>query len=54
MLENVWKKSGIKTHMISAENPTGEKGKGCLAKINPEDPDLFWSKNAIKNGCSRR
>ena len=54
MLENVWKKSGIKTHMISAENPTGEKGKGCLAKINPENPDLFWSKNAIKNGFKVR
>lgn len=50
MLNKVLNKSGVKTHMISAENPTGEKGGACLAKIDPTNPDLYWSKNAIKEG----
>lgn len=47
-------KIGIKMHMLSAENPTGEKGKACLAKINPNNPNLYWSKNAIKDGYKVR
>ena len=32
--------SDARTRSISAENPTGEKGKGGLAIPNPEDPDV--------------
>lgn len=50
MLNKVLKKCGVTTHMISAENPTGDHGKACMAKIDPTNPDLYWSKNAIKDG----
>ena len=32
MLDNLPRLCGIKTRMISAENPTGEKGKACMAE----------------------
>ena len=50
MLDKLFLKAGAKTHMISAENPTGEKGKGCLESPNPNDPKLFWSKNSLGKG----
>ena len=50
MLDDLYLKYGHNTRMISAENPTGEKGKACLDKIDPSNPRLYWSKNAIKNG----
>lgn len=50
MQKDLFNQVGIVTRMISAENPTGEKGKACLAKINPQDPDLFWSKHCAKEG----
>ncbi len=49
-MEKLYEKSGCITRMISAENPTGEKSGGCHAKINPQDPDLYWSKNSIREG----
>ncbi len=51
MLNDLYKKHGVVTRMISAENPTGEKGKACLAKPNPADPDLYWSKNSLGEDC---
>lgn len=50
MLENLYKKAGIVTRMISAENPTGEKGKACLAVPNKDDENLYWSKNSLGEG----
>lgn len=47
MLEDVYKKAGISTRMISAENPTGGKGKACLDKPDPDNPRLYWSKNSL-------
>lgn len=49
-MKELFKKTGIVTRMISAENPTGEKGKGAMAKINPQDPELFFSKNCVEEG----
>ena len=34
------------TRSVSAENPTGEKGKGGMAVPNPADPSLPFSKAA--------
>lgn len=45
---------GIKTRMISAENPTGEKGGACLAEINPEEESNYWSRNAVEKGWKVR
>ena len=42
--------AGIVTRQISAENPTGEKGKGCLWDPNPADPFLVHSGPAMKLG----
>ena len=42
--------AGVKTRQISAENPTGEKGKACLWDPNPEDPNLRHSKPAMDLG----
>lgn len=50
MLDDLYKQSGVVTRMISAENPTGEKGKACLDEPNPDDPRLFWSKNSLGKG----
>lgn len=44
---------GVQTRMISAENPTGEKGGGCRADISSA-PDNFWSKNAREKGWKVR
>jgi hypothetical protein len=35
--------TGVITRQISAENPTGEKGKACSWEPNPQDPDLVHS-----------
>ena len=50
MLNKLYEKVGKTTRMISAENPTGEKGGGCKDKRNPNDKRLYWSKNSIKDG----
>lgn len=47
MLNDLYKKSGVVTRMISAENPTGEKGKACLDVPSTTDPRLYWSKNSL-------
>ena len=38
------------TRSISAENPTGEKGKGGMAVPDPQDPNLPFSNRAIDLG----
>ena len=38
------------TRSISAENPTGEKGRGARAIPNPSDPNLPYSKPAVDLG----
>jgi hypothetical protein len=35
---NLWRESKAKTRSISAENPTGEKGKGGMALPDPNEP----------------
>lgn len=50
MLENLYKKVGIVTRMISSENPTGEKGKACMDEIDPDNPSLYYSRYALKKG----
>src|SRR5271165_4965461 len=42
--------AGVVTRQISAENPTGEKGKACLWDPNPDDPFLVHSKPATDLG----
>ncbi|HVO42101.1 MAG TPA: glycoside hydrolase family 172 protein [Aggregatilineales bacterium] len=42
--------TGVITRQISAENPTGEKGKGCLWDPNPDDPNLPHSRAAVDLG----
>src|SRR5271166_6654359 len=42
--------SDAETHMVSPENPTGEKGKGAMAVPNPADPDLPYSKASVDLG----
>ena len=42
--------SNARTRSISAENPTGEKGKGGMAVPNPDDPDLPHSGAAVDLG----
>jgi hypothetical protein len=42
--------TGARTRSVSPENPTGEKGKGGLAIPNPDDPDLPFSRAAVKLG----
>ncbi len=42
--------SGAVTRSVSAENPTGEKGKGGMAIPNPADPDLPHSGAATDLG----
>lgn len=54
MLDELSKKIGVTTRMISAENPTGKKGMACLAQINPDDPDNYWSRNAVEYGMKVR
>ena len=50
MLEKIIGKAGVKTRMISAENPTGEKGGGCRAEPNPNDPKLYHSGKSLGKG----
>ena len=50
MLEKVIKQAGVKTRMISAENPTGEKGGACRAVPDPSDPALFHSSKSLGKG----
>lgn len=54
MLKELAYRSGITTRMISAENPTGEKGGACKAKPDPNDPELYWSKNSLGEGWKVR
>lgn len=54
MLNKLAYQLGVKTRMISAENPTGEKGKACLEVINIEDENNYWSRNAVENGWKVR
>jgi len=42
--------SDARTRSISAENPTGEKGKGGMAIPNPDDPDVPHSAAAVDLG----
>ncbi|MEN6536786.1 MAG: DUF2961 domain-containing protein, partial [Bryobacteraceae bacterium] len=42
--------TNARTRSISPENPTGEKGKGGMAVPNPSDPDLPFSKAAVRLG----
>jgi len=42
--------TGVTTRQISAENPTGEKGKACPWDPNPDDPYLVHSRPAIDLG----
>ena len=44
---------GQKTRVISAENPTGEKGGACRAEIS-DAPDNYWSRNAREKGWKVR
>lgn len=50
MLEQLYKKKGCKTYMISAENPTGEKNKGAMDEPSDSDPRLFYSKKSLGKG----
>ena len=50
MFDYLYRRAGVKTHMISAENPTGEKGKACMESPDPNNPKLFWSKNSLGKG----
>lgn len=50
MLDNLANQAGVKTRMISAENPKGGKGEGCMASPDPENPELYWSKNSLGKG----
>jgi len=43
LLSSLPYQAGIPTRQISAENPTGEKGKGCLWDPTPDDPFLVHS-----------
>lgn len=38
------------TRLVSPENPTGERGKGGMAKPDPNDPDLPFSRSAVHLG----
>ncbi len=42
--------TNARTRSISPENPTGEKGKGGMAIPDPSDPDLPFSKAAVRLG----
>jgi hypothetical protein len=42
--------AGTVTRQISAENPTGDKGRACLWDPNPEDPYLRHSGPAVELG----
>jgi hypothetical protein len=42
--------AGVTTRQISAENPTGDKGKACIWDPNPDDPNLRHSKPAMDLG----
>ena len=42
--------SNAVTRSISAENPTGEKGRGGMSIPNPEDPNLPFSSRAVDLG----
>ena len=50
MLNDLYKKKGCKTYMISAENPTGGKSMGAMDDINPDDPRLFYSRKSLGKG----
>ena len=50
MLDDLAYKGGIVTRMISAENPTGEKGKGATAKPSDLPKDAFWGKYSHGEG----
>ncbi len=41
---------GILTRQISAENPTGEKGRACECIPDPDDPDLPFSSGSVHLG----
>ncbi len=53
MLNDLPFELGVKTRMISAENPTGEKGGACRREISDE-PDNYWSRNAREKGWKVR
>jgi hypothetical protein len=42
--------AGTITRQISAENPTGDKGRACIWDPNPEDPNLRHSGPAVELG----
>ena len=42
--------AGVETRQISAENPTGEKGKACLWDPDPSNPFLAHSDKAVDLG----
>lgn len=50
MLEKLPYQSGIVTRMISAENPTGEKGGACKAVPDPNSPDFVHARKAAHYG----
>lgn len=54
MLKNLPYMLGVKSRMISAENPTGEKGKGCMEVPNPLNKNLHWSKFSLGKGWKVR
>ncbi len=54
MLRDLAYRAGVVTRMVTAENPTGEKGKACMAVPNPEDPALYWSKYSLGKGWKVR
>jgi hypothetical protein len=50
ILSSLPAQTGVVTRQISAENPTGEKGKGCTWDPNPKDPNLAHSGAAVHLG----
>ncbi|NRF96196.1 hypothetical protein HQN89_36105 [Paenibacillus frigoriresistens] len=50
MLNYIPYTGGIPTRQISAENPTGEKGKACIWDPDPRDPFLPHSGTALNMG----
>lgn len=50
MLSRLPGMKGVVTRQISAENPTGGKGTGCMESPDPSNPDLCHSGNALDLG----
>ena len=50
MLDRVPYNGGVPTRQISAENPTGEKGKACIWEPDPSNPFLPHSGTALDMG----